>query len=355
MAMKKKKSTAKSNTKKGPVSRKMRDKVQNRKNRQHNRGGDFAVQLPEDIKFTPKKGRNQIDIIPYTVNVKHHPESDKGDLEISRTYWIHNNLGDEGKDKAICLKSVKKPCPICEYAAQLSRSDSEEDKQLSKDIKAKERELYNVIDLKNPDDGVKVWDISYHLFGKVLDEELNEGPDENRDFAELEGGKSLEVRMSLKKLGTNEFLEATRIDFNDRDDYDESIIEEAHSLDELLNFKTYEELEKLLMGADNEPDDDDDEDEDEEESVGSSEEEDEEEEEEEEDEDEDEEPEPAKPKKSSSSKKKGKSAAKGKKTGGKKKGKVTCPAGGVFGVDVDEFEECEWCPQYVDCEAKSEQ
>lgn len=341
----------------------MRDKVKQKAEKNMNRGGSRYLQIPADTPiFKPKKGPYNLDFLPYEVKVDNHPEVSKGDLWYQRTYFVHFNVGD-GNEAAICLRTVKKPCPICEHVKELYNSDAQEDNDLAKELKAKERELYNIIDLDDQDKGVQLFDISYHLFGKALDEEINEGEEELADFAELEGGKTLVCSFRKKKLGTNEFYEIRKIDFEDRDDYDDDILEEVYDLDSLLNIKDYETLQKELYGVIDEDDDKDEEKEEKEEKKsktsktskkrtekkkpfdGGKKKSKVKDEEEDEDEDENEEEKPSKGKKG-----KKKDSSKGKSS---KKNK--CPHGGTFGEDNDQLDECEDCEIWVECEEASEE
>lgn len=341
----------------------MRDKVKQKAEKNMNRGGSRYLQIPADTSiFKPKKGPYNLDFLPYEVKVDNHPEVSKGDLWYQRTYFVHFNVGD-GNEAAICLRTVKKPCPICEHVKELYNSDAQEDNDLAKELKAKERELYNIIDLDDQDKGVQLFDMSYHLFGKALDEEINEGEEELADFAELEGGKTLVCSFRKKKLGTNEFFEVRKIDFEDRDDYDDDILEEVYDLDSLLNIKDYETLQKELYGVIDEDDDKDEEEEEKEEKKsktsktskkrtekkkpfdGGKKKSKVKDEEEDEDEDENEEEKPSKGKKG-----KKKDSSKGKSS---KKNK--CPHGGTFGEDNDQLDECEDCEIWVECEEASEE
>ena len=359
----------------------MRDRVKKRAEGNMNRGGNRYLQIPEGVEqIRPKKKTYRWDIIPYKVNVNTHPEVQKGDLWFQRTYFVHFNVGPDNK-AVVCPRTIKKPCPICEHVKELYNSDTEENTALAKEIKAKERELYNLIDLDDPDKGVQIFEMSYHLFGKALDEEIYEGEDELGDFAELSGGKTLVVSFRAKKLGSNEFMEVRKIEFEDRDDYDDSILDETHDLDSLLSIFDYETLQKLLFGIDEEDeeedddkpkkgkkgkasskkveeDDEDDSDDDEDEDDSDEEEEEEkpkkgkktppkkgkkkpvEEEEEDDDNDDDEEEEEEKPKKG--------------KKGKKGKSSLKCPHGGTFAEDVDELDECEDCKLWTKCQEASE-
>jgi len=345
----------------------MREKAKKKAERNMNRGSNFKLDLPEGVElYQPNStGPYHWDIIPYVVQSSTHPEVEKGEMWYQRTYYVHHNLGEDGNKSVVCPRSVNKPCPICEHVRGLFNSEDEDDRELAKTMKAKERELFNIIDLDNQDDGVRIMEYSYHLFGKILDEEINEADEEVADFAELEGGKTLKVKFRKKKLGQNPFYEAKSIDFEDREDYDDDILEEVYDLDNLLIIRSYDELTKLVAGAEEIED-----------------EESEEKEPEDEEEEEEEEEKPKKKGKSSSAKKKSSSGKKSSKkkddddddddeeekenkskkagrkpTGKKKKGKDKnkCPAGGEFGVDTNEFDECKDCDLWTACEDANQQ
>lgn len=371
----------------------IRDKAKKKAEKDMNRGGNNKLAVPEGTQFfAPKsKGPYKLDVLPYTVSVSHHPEVKKGEQWYQRTYFVHYGLGESGKQSAICPKTIGKPCPVCELYKELAGSEDEDDRESAKNIKPKERELYNVIDLDNQDAGVQIFEYSWHLFGKALSEEINEGSEEEAGFAELEEGKTLVVSFRKKKLGQNPFFEVRKIDFEDREDYDEEILEDVHDLDALLTILTYSELAAMLHGTgEDENENNKDEDEDENEDNDND-----------EDEDEDEKKSKKKDKdKKGKSKDKGKSSSKkgksnssskkkkdedededednddddddensGRKSSSKRPGKVDknknkkskekCPGakkeGGRFGVDVDQLKACKNCEIWTDCQEAYEE
>jgi hypothetical protein len=352
----------------------MRDKAKKKAEKNMNRTGGGYLNTPEGAEFIKVKGKGPYnwDIIPYKVNVSNHPEVGKGEEWYQRTIFVHYNIGSDNK-AFICPKTIGKPCPICEYVKELFNSDEEENIELAKQIKAKERELYNIIDLDDQEKGVQLFEYSYHLFGKALDEEVNEGDDDLAGFAELEGGKTLEVHFRKKKLGKNEFYEVRKIDFEDREEYEKDILEDAYDLDSLLKVQGYDFLQKALFDAPLEEEEDKEDDK----------------------EDDDDGDEPKKPskkksdkkadkktakkpkkskdddddddgkdnddnddkssKKSSKKKPEKKSEKKSSKKSSKKKSENECPHGGTFGEDTDELDECEDCDMWTECQEKYEE
>ena len=246
---------------KGSSRQSMRDKMRERATTREQSGrGGVKFNFPEgrEVKFLKidKACTKKLDFIPYEITVDNHPSGvAKGDLWYQRTIYTHNKIGPEEKSY-LCLKSIGKKCPICDYAAQLQR-DPKADDELIKSLKAKERELFQVVDLSSDSDDILLWEYSYHLFGKLLEEEIrNSEPEEDfkAGFADLEGGSTLKIRFEKKTMGKNEFYEVKRIDFVERDDYPESVLDDVLNLDEILNVLPYEKLEGIFLDTDPEPD-----------------------------------------------------------------------------------------------------
>lgn len=307
----------------GTTTSSLKDRIRKRaeERESYGVGGGTRYNLPEGVKFfTPKKGTMHLDILPYQVTADNHPEVPKGELYYQRTVWVHFNIGVEEKSY-VCPRTIKQKCPICEEHSRLAKDPDADDKIVGA-LKAKERELFNVIDLDNESEGIQLWDISYHLFGKRLLEEIREGEEEWAGFSDLKGGYTLRVRFSEKSFGQNSFLEVSRIDFIDRDeDYGEDILKKVLDLDAILKIYSYSDLEKIFMGVDEdveEPSEEPDE-------VSS-----------EEEEEELEEKEPTKAPSPHSRRE-------------RREKKDRCPHGGKFGIDTDKLDECADCEIWEDC------
>ena len=212
--------------------------------------------------FSPKEGRNRINIIPYTIKTKNHPLVKKGEFEIGdKDYvmdiWTHRGVGPS-EATVLCLKNTYgKPCPICEQSALLRKQGKEEEAGA---LKPSRRVFYNVQDLKNPDE-LMVFEASHFLFEKELIDEARDDEEGGFvDFADEETGKEIKFRCNKVSKGGFEFNEFKSFSFEERDEnIPDELLENAISFDEILNVPTYEEAEKILYGAD----DDDEEDEDE--------------------------------------------------------------------------------------------
>ncbi len=228
---------------------KVKEKIEKKASKQKGYG---LYNLPEGVDFfrPQKPGIYHIDILPYLVTVNNHPEVNSGEVWYERTVYIHFGIGDE-QLAYICPKTIGKKCPICEQRAKLMK-DPNADEELIKQLKPRERQLFNVIDLDNEDDvnKIKIWEVSNYLFGEFLEEEIKNGDDENASFFFYEGGKTLKVRFKQESFGDSQFLKTHRIDFEDREDYGKEILKKTVDLDKILIVLSYEGLEKKFLGID---------------------------------------------------------------------------------------------------------
>jgi len=227
--------------------RSIRDRVKQDAKEQEQAGGKSQwLNLPEDAEFHEMTaGTNIFDIVPYEITTEDDPKGAPEDLWYERTVWVHYDIGAEKKAYACPLRTSKKPCPICVYRAKLIEDDSADEKTIE-DLKPRERQIFNII--PDGEEDVKLYTTSAFLFGKKLRREVNESPDEwVGGFSDLEGGSTLQVRYIEKKLGKNKFLEADRIDFLERDDFGEEILDRTYDLNAILRVLPYDELEKILF------------------------------------------------------------------------------------------------------------
>jgi len=192
-----------------------------------------------------------LDFLPYVVSDENHPDRVEdqlavpGDLWWRRPFRIHRNIGPSNQT-VVCPSTYGLPCPICEYRKKLFAEKA--DKELTDPLKLSYRYLYIVqpIGHEKFEESLHIWDISYTLFQKLLDQEVDE--DESRmDFPSLEGGLTLDIRFTEEQLGKNKYYEASRIDFSEREDYEESILDEIPDLDKVLTLMTYKQLEALFL------------------------------------------------------------------------------------------------------------
>jgi len=242
-----------------------KNKVGNNAKTSGSGGNQFGyLNLPKGIEqYSPKGGkREKIDIIPYIVGTKNHPDKDseheiaiKGEPWYKRPFWVHRNVGSD-KDTVVCLKSFGEKCPICEYRSKRVKegADKEELKAYNNSL----RNLYYVIPrgIKKMEEVAHVFDMSQFLFQNLLNEEMLE--DENYEvFPDLEEGLTLKVRWTEENFMGNKYAQAGRIDFEEREEpIDEEIMNELPDLDTCLKRMSYDQLQAMFfeMGEPSEAD-----------------------------------------------------------------------------------------------------
>lgn len=239
-----------------------RGKVSKDAKRQQSAGSTYGyLSLPKNVKvFSPEtKGSMKFDIMPYLVTDPKHPDKNV-ELDIAtpdtlwfkRPYIIHRNVGADN-DSVVCLASIGKKCPICEYRIKRIKEGAEKEELDA--LKQSKRNLYCIIPVgsKKYESVPHIFDMSQFLFQDLLNEELEEN-EENEVFPDLAEGKTLKVRFESKVIGKSQpFAMASRIDFEEREEqYDESILDEIPNLDKLLVIMSYDELYNKFFELENE-------------------------------------------------------------------------------------------------------
>ena len=213
-------------------------------------GGSSTIKLPDGMEFMEiKKGTYNLDFLPYEVTANNHPRAAAGEEWYERTYYRHSNIG-VAKQNVICpAKTFKKKCPICDYRNTLMENWDQNKKQIDA-LRPSERQIFNVINLDKESEGVRILDISTFCFGQALDKELDAGEDDWSAFFCIDEGYTVKARFDESSFDGNAFPKIERIDFIERDDYDEKILDEVADLDACINVLSYDELEKMFLEID---------------------------------------------------------------------------------------------------------
>ena len=292
--------------------------------------------------FSPQEGKNRINIIPYEIKTKNHPLVKRGEFAIGDKDYVmdiftHRNVGPT-EATVLCLKGTYgKPCPICELSAKF-RSEGKEKE--ANELKSGRRVFYNIEDCKEPGK-LKIFETSHYLFEKELIDEARDDEEGGFvDFADPEEGKEIKFRASEVQKGQMKYKEFKSFSFEDRDEpISDELLDSAISFDEIMIVPTYEDVEKILYGSDEENEDEespkgtneDDEDDEPKKSSKKS-----------KHEDNDEELESPKKSKHEDDEDEEEKSEK-KSTSGK------CPFGHKYGVDTDNFDDCENCNCWDKC------
>ncbi len=205
-----------------------------------------------------KAGVHRFNVLPYKVG-KGNPMADEGQYGFERTFHAHRNIG-AAQTMVICnAKSFGKPCPVCEYAGQ-ERAKGDKIYEELKVFNTTERQAFLIQDLddraniKNP----KLFTISFHGFGKLLDERVKAFR-KYENFHHIEGGLILNVTVTEESVGNGKYYKATAIDFEKRKSpLDSALVKSLPCLDDMVAPADYKTLKKLFLGGIAVPEDEDD-------------------------------------------------------------------------------------------------
>ena len=355
----------------------------------------FTTQDGVDEWKPEKAGRYLINVLPYEIKAKDHPDGiDAGTVWYKLPFKVHHGVGPNSQS-LICPTSFNRPCPICE-AGRKMKDDPDTDEETLRAFNPQRFVAYNI---QHPDDEdrVALLVLSYGKFAKHLEKELKEDVDEENVYFydTTDEGRTLKVRFSQETFAGREYLQASRIDFVPRGEMDEDeVLGKTVCLDEALNILPYDKIKALFFQEEipegdeddaeedekpapkkkpgspakkkPEPEPEDDDDLEEDDDLEDDEEDDvppppkkksnaktakkpepePEDDDEEDDLEDDEEDEPTPQKKSAKS-----NAKTAKKPAKKKSGSGNaCPHGGTFGEDIDEFPECDDCDLWDECD-----
>lgn len=235
-----------------------RGKIIRSAHNQKDKGKSGYLKIPNGVKLLklPEDERTfELDFLPYIVTTDHHMELDvregvavKDSLWYRTPFKVHRNVG-VNNNSVICPTTIGKKCPICEY--RVKRIKEGADKEEFKLLYPQERSLYVVIPIghKDYDEEPYVWDMADFLFQELLIDELEEN-DENEDFFTLDNGKTVQLKLKWKTIGTNPFPEVVSLHFSERDPYKESILEDLPKLDDMLQILSYEAISNLFLEID---------------------------------------------------------------------------------------------------------
>jgi len=229
----------------------------------HRAGGDWTtLTLPDGIEiFSPKEGTVKMDIVPFEVG-EGNPYAKPGEWYYERTFYTHGRVGPNNESYVCPSKTTKKPCPICEFRSK-EAANPDGDEKLVKDLKPKERQLFliRVHGKDGPEEKVRLYESSFHTFGKLLDklrQEAEEDEPHKTDFDDPKKGAVLKVGYTDKDAGGYSFVDCYSIEFKPRPNgLDEEVLDHGICLDDVVKIMSYDELKKAFLQEDKEADDDD--------------------------------------------------------------------------------------------------
>lgn len=323
----------------------MREKLRQRTQESYDHKDDsgrfrsiFKSQLPEGIEFwTCKAEDHVIDIVPYIAG-SNNPRTPEGEPAYVLDVWVHQRVGPNDDNYLCPARNWQQPCPVCEYAKEL-REDGDADEELLKKMYPKRRVIYNILCWDSAEEekkGIQIWEVAHWFMENNLmpltKPQRGEGTVVFSDPSAE--GKSVAFRREGSGAANTKFLGHRFLDRTmDGKPYsladilrvkdDDAVAAEAYVLDELIHIPSYDELYEAFHGRgyaqEEEPGAVPDEEEyypDEEETRGPS-----------------------------------RRRLTDEEAGGRPSEREgpECPSGGLFGHDVERFEDCPTCKLIHDC------
>ena len=234
---------------------------------------DFSIipDMPVN-RFEAKRGNgdiNTIDIIPFEITESWYKNLrmpsgrptglDVGDLDYKLQVPVHRGMGPDNRDTWLCLREAfGRECYRCN---EMFDRYKEGDKEEGKKLRPSWLTFYNVYDYDDDAKGWQLWKIAYYNFeatttmepqrANLIDAQmLSDGGVVL--FSDLEEGSTILAKFQTKILGKTEFGVVFDINFEARDPYEESVLQEVFPLDKMLIIPTSEDVKRahLCLDAD---------------------------------------------------------------------------------------------------------
>jgi len=207
------------------------------------------LKLPPGVNvYKLKAGKAKIDIVPYVAG-KRNPDAEEGMLYWKMVFWVHRNIGPN-RDTVVCpAKTIGKPCPICEeYNRQMRTNPDDEEYKQIQELKPKEWELMQIRDREAKEKGLQILPLSFHRLSDKIAEQVSMGEEGQNweNFWHPKGGKALLVNFGEDTSGKNKYLRAKGVNFLDRQDLPDGLIDKGLCLDDCLIVYKYDKLVELF-------------------------------------------------------------------------------------------------------------
>lgn len=205
---------------------------------------------PNTSFYDPKSGTKikddvydcAFDIIPWIVRSDKYPDStvNQGSLAYKLIFLVHRNVGINN-DQIICPRTFGHNCPICEEWKHLY--DEGKEKEAEK-IGASYRVAYNFLDLNDPDAGVQLFVGSRKYFDIPLMSEIAIVEKKTGNEIDLLCNH-IECRATQEVWNKIPYFKYSNFVFEEKEE-DDSLIEQALPIEELLVVLPYEEIKQIF-------------------------------------------------------------------------------------------------------------
>jgi len=233
--------------------------------------GKFGNIYNTDVEsWRVKEGDHEFCIIPYSIaensvfrtkNPDLNPAFSDEKIEAGKAWphklsvLIHYGVG-VNKDAALCLRTLREACPICEERDRLIKEDEERYKEEIQDLGPAKRAVYNVVVFDNEKEmqkGIQVYEAPHSSIEDVLSEIwVNKRTGDKRYFTLPEEGWNVAFEKRGKGLGT-EYRQVQILERRKEDEFTDKELDElydvAHNLEEIIEIKSHAELKEMAFGS----------------------------------------------------------------------------------------------------------
>lgn len=239
-------------------------------------GASDHLRLPDGVKRMKINAERGVPLvkrlapIPYVVS----PAVRNNECEPGYLFWLLNYVCHKVfngiANIVVCPAAMaKRRCAFCEWRSQAQRQSglSKDDREMLDKLKPKDMQLYNMLDMDAPNEGVQLWDIAQFNFGKMYASTLAalfpagaSPPHPQRLPHHPKHGfilqtvfEKTEARGDRRKPDAKQidpFTQATRIDWVPRGPLSREVLEQALVLEDLLIVPSYEETYRAFWGED---------------------------------------------------------------------------------------------------------
>jgi hypothetical protein len=202
--------------------------------------------------WRPRDGQHIIDIVPYNAGPNDGLEKE-GDETYTYEAWVHRGVGPNEQMHICPAETYNEDCPICEHRQTLRERGA--DDKIWKSLFPKRRNIYNILcyDANEERKGIQVWEVPYFYAEKnilaIASEPQRGGGSDTINFPHAEHGKSISFTIEPPQ-SKEDFASYVGFKFLDRDyAIEDEILDEAHTLDELVLLLAYDELSEIYYGG----------------------------------------------------------------------------------------------------------
>lgn len=224
---------------------------------------DLSVFNPEPPVYKPVyDANNYFDLLPWEVQgVCYHKSKagevlkiESGEFVYFLDYWIHKNVGINN-DEAICLvRTLGKPCPICENREQMKGDNVKSDDY--KSLYPQRRTVYQGLDPSDLNKGIQIIHMAFTTFEKGLRLGINaalaaHGEIYIADLVEGWRAKFWANKKTMKSSrGSFDYPECVAFELLKRDKaYKEQLLDMVFPLEKALNIMDYDTIANLHYGG----------------------------------------------------------------------------------------------------------